>query len=205
MTQTETFYKLYPDEHIRACRELTSSQRDVLYYLRSRSPFPGANFEVNATEIGKELGIHRTTVSRAIDALKQKGWIAARATAWVVKLNPHNLQLDGECAPTHGTVQPRTKSAPTHRARSPRTDRHLEALPDKDSESLRSIDLIDYKDQEVFDLKDDNQSCDRQPHQINPVGISRLRQLAEDALKPAGHGKDPTRLQGEFEPEVDDV
>ncbi len=68
------FYPLQREEWVKACRELTSSARDTLYYIRTTDPYSNG-IELTAAAIAKELGVNRSTVSRAMKELDTKGFI----------------------------------------------------------------------------------------------------------------------------------
>ncbi|OUL23989.1 hypothetical protein BV378_20385 [Nostoc sp. RF31YmG] len=84
MTQSTTkiqgkFYPLQHEEWLRACRELTPAQRDVLYYLRTLDPY-STGLEISPARIAKDLSseekpVHRSTVGRALKVLDDKGFI----------------------------------------------------------------------------------------------------------------------------------
>jgi DNA-binding MarR family transcriptional regulator len=75
MTKIEgKFYPLQHAEWMRATKELSPSAKDVLYYLRTLDPYSNG-IEITASGIARELGIHRSTVSRALKALDIKGFI----------------------------------------------------------------------------------------------------------------------------------
>lgn len=68
------FHPLEHEEWLRACRELTSAQIGVLYYVRTLDPC-GENPSPRATEIARALRLDKATVSRAFKVLGQKGYI----------------------------------------------------------------------------------------------------------------------------------
>ncbi|MEH1838502.1 MAG: hypothetical protein V7L20_06990 [Nostoc sp.] len=82
MTDTKIQGKFYPLQHeewLRACRELTPAQRDVLYYLRTLDPY-STGMEISPSRIAKDLStaekpVHRSTVGRALKALDEKGFV----------------------------------------------------------------------------------------------------------------------------------
>lgn len=82
MTDTKIQGKFYPLKHeewLRACRELTPAQKDVLYYIRTLSPHNNG-IEINADLIASQLSspehtVHSQTVSRALKELDAKGFI----------------------------------------------------------------------------------------------------------------------------------
>ncbi|MBD1808534.1 MarR family transcriptional regulator [Microcoleus sp. FACHB-SPT15] len=82
MTKTKIQGKFYPlkhDEWLRACRELTPAQRDVLYFVRTLDPY-GDGLDISIAEIARQLStdkrtVHRSTVSRALKELDANGFI----------------------------------------------------------------------------------------------------------------------------------
>ncbi|HEY9601438.1 MAG TPA: helix-turn-helix domain-containing protein [Allocoleopsis sp.] len=92
MTKTKIQGKFYPlqhDEWLRACRELTPAQRDVLYFVRTLDPY-GDGLDISIAEIARQLStdkktVHRSTVSRALKELDAKGFIDMELL--MVKLN----------------------------------------------------------------------------------------------------------------------
>ncbi|MGL4620952.1 hypothetical protein [Chroococcidiopsis sp.] len=73
------FYPLQHEEWLRACRELTKAELEVLYYIRTIDP-RNYGVEINAAQIARQLSsperqVYRQTISRALDSLALKGWI----------------------------------------------------------------------------------------------------------------------------------
>lgn len=73
------FYPLQHSEWLKACQQLTPSQRDVLYFLRTLDPYSNG-ISINTAEIARHLStngrtVHRQTVSRALKELDKKGFI----------------------------------------------------------------------------------------------------------------------------------
>jgi DNA-binding transcriptional ArsR family regulator len=68
------FYPLQHDEWLRACKELSPSARDILYYIRTLDPYANG-IEITASAIARSIGVHRSTVSRALKQLDQQGFI----------------------------------------------------------------------------------------------------------------------------------
>lgn len=89
------FYPLAKDEWVQACKELKPAERDILYYIRSSDPY-NKGIEISITEMGRELGRDKSTVSRALKALDAKGFIdleLVKVKATVTGkgvLSPHN-------------------------------------------------------------------------------------------------------------------
>ncbi|MGL5923357.1 MarR family transcriptional regulator [Chroococcidiopsis sp.] len=101
MTQARIEGKFYPLQHqewLRACRELTPAQRDVLYYIRTIDPHNNG-IEINAAEIARQLSsperqVHRQTVSRALKELDAKGFIDLELLQVKAKVKPKGLWCD---------------------------------------------------------------------------------------------------------------
>lgn len=70
-------YRLTTTELLSIISDLTPSQKDVLLFLRTINPFGDRALDFNASDIARELGVHRSTVSRALKALVEKGYIIA--------------------------------------------------------------------------------------------------------------------------------
>lgn len=68
------FYELRTEEHLRACKELTSAQRDIFYYLMTLNP-DGDGMDINAKDIAQQLGLSKFTVYKSLKVLDQLGWI----------------------------------------------------------------------------------------------------------------------------------
>ena len=68
------FYTLYTEEHLKACKELTSAQRDIYYYLMTLDP-DRDGMDINAKDIAEQLGLSKFTVYKSLKVLDQLGWI----------------------------------------------------------------------------------------------------------------------------------
>jgi DNA-binding MarR family transcriptional regulator len=169
MTDTKIQGKFYPLQHeewLRACRELTPAQRDVLYYLRTLDPY-STGMEVSPARIAKDLStpekpVHRSTVGRALKALDEKGFVDME----LLKVKVHVLTKGLHCCDEatscteatscdEATLLPdgnlgdrdATCAIATQLARSPRNKHEPEASPDKDSSTPKInktyLDFID--------------------------------------------------------------
>jgi hypothetical protein len=161
MTQTKIQGKFYPlqhDEWLRACHELTPAQKDVLYFIRTLDPY-GESLELSIAEIARQLStddktVHRSTVSRALKELDAKAFIDMELLHIKVNIKAKGVHCCDQTTvlPTDNerdhdaTVLPTdnerdhdaTSVITTQQARSLRNKREPEALPEKDSISLRS-------------------------------------------------------------------
>jgi biotin operon repressor len=98
MTQNSTkiqgkFYPLQHEEWLRAYKELTDSQRGVLYYLRSLDPYSNG-LRIRASKIARDLDISRQTVYKAIDVLEQKGYINKQDVEYTLKIQSKGFLCD---------------------------------------------------------------------------------------------------------------
>ena len=92
------FYPLQHEEWVRACQELTPSQRDVLYFLRTLDPY-GKGIKIIAASIARALStpqktVHRQTVSRALKELDAKGFIDLELIEVQVKITSRGYWHD---------------------------------------------------------------------------------------------------------------
>lgn len=94
------YYRLTSEEWLRACRELKPSEKDVLYYLRTLDPFGERDLDIGVRQMGRDLGMSASTVSRALKTLDNKGWIDMEITSARVKLHSQQPVEDG-VTPTH--------------------------------------------------------------------------------------------------------
>ncbi|MBF2018460.1 MAG: MarR family transcriptional regulator [Rivularia sp. T60_A2020_040] len=172
MTQSSSkiqgkFYPLQHEEFLSACHHLTPAQLMVLYFLRTLDPY-GDGVEVSVSEIARRLSteskeVHRSTVSRALKALDEKGFIDLELLKVKVKVSSRGLHCCDETTmvPTDNSVaspqQARssrnkrdhdaTSVIMTQHARSSRNKREPEPLPDKDSGTPKTIKTyLDFKD-----------------------------------------------------------
>ena len=115
--------RLTKQQWIQDFKSLTRAQLGVLYYIETSDPFGDRGLGVTVTEIGQELGLDKSSVSRALKSLDQMGYInleIIRATVKVLRgrnnvastqqaLHPRNLQcVDAtDVAPTQQTLHPR--------------------------------------------------------------------------------------------------
>jgi len=86
------FYPLQHEEWLRACRELTPVQRDVLYYIRTIDP-DNQGIDINALEVACHLSaperiVNRQTVSRAIKELIAKRFLSNEITVTSLEMQP---------------------------------------------------------------------------------------------------------------------
>lgn len=140
LTQTKIRGKFYPLQHsewLRACHELTPTQFQVLYFIRTLDPYDNG-VEINCAEIARQLStqkktVHRQTISRALKELEKKGFIDQELVQVQVKVNAKGLwcdrisepneTLEDDQAPGCDETPPRIA---THHSGSsdPRVDRH---------------------------------------------------------------------------------
>ncbi len=121
------FYPLQHEEWLKACRELTPAQKDVLYYIRTLDPY-GDGVELSVSGIARQLStedkeVHRSTVSRALKALDEKGFVDLELLKVKVKILAGGLHCCDEATvlPTDNNVAYRQQ------ARSPRNKRDHDA------------------------------------------------------------------------------
>jgi DNA-binding transcriptional ArsR family regulator len=138
--QNRLHYRLTNEEWLKAVHELTESQKDVLYYLRTLDPFGDRHLDLGVREIARTLGCEPSTVSRALRVLAEKGYIDLELVRVRVKVLSKVLRENNSVAPEQQTGSPRNKrdSETTNatlkqQSRSQRNNQALEPLPDDDS------------------------------------------------------------------------
>lgn len=68
------FYPLQHEEWLRACRELRSTELVVLHYLKTINP-SCEKIAIPHSVIASDLKKNKSTVSQAIQVLKEKNWL----------------------------------------------------------------------------------------------------------------------------------
>lgn len=134
--------RLTKQQWIQDFKSLTRAQLGVLYYIETSDPFGDRGLEVTATKMAKELGLDKSSVSRALKQLDQMGYINSEIIRARVKvLRPRN-----NVAPTQPSMHQRnlqcmdaTNDAPTQPSMHQRNKRRLEPKQDKDSSSSQTI------------------------------------------------------------------
>lgn len=89
---TDKFYKLTAAEWVVAVKELTSSERDLLFYIKIQNPFTDRDIEINIPETAKLFGCHRTTLNKALNGLVEKGWFSSQVKVVTLKAKKKYLQ-----------------------------------------------------------------------------------------------------------------
>ncbi|AFY70267.1 hypothetical protein Pse7367_1994 [Thalassoporum mexicanum PCC 7367] len=81
----ETYYELTTEELIRSCHELTGAEQGVYFYLQASSIE-----ELTLKSISEDLNFHKSTVSRAIKQLRNKGWLNVSVVrAGTLRIDPY--------------------------------------------------------------------------------------------------------------------
>jgi len=137
--KTVLHLRLTTQDWVECFKNLTKAELGVFFYIRTIDPYGDRNLEIDCSSLGKLLGIHRTSVSRALEELKRKGLIEMEIEKAKVrqKINNRKLTLLSNqentsndeqseeskiCAPTHSSCADAQTSAPTHNHVHPRTD-----------------------------------------------------------------------------------
>ncbi len=144
-------------------KTLTRAELGIFLAIRTLDPYGDRALEIDCSALGKELELHRTSVSRALESLSKKQLIDLEIVKVKVKQkvsnrkltllnnveNTRNNEQEEEketCAPTHSNERPRTSRcadaqpiAPTHTSEHPRTQKPPEPLQHKDSSTPHTI------------------------------------------------------------------
>jgi hypothetical protein len=84
------FYPLQHEEWLKAFKELTDTEKGVLYYLRTLDPYSNG-LRVRASKIASDLEISRQSVYKAFDVLEQKRYIQREDVEYTIKIVSHGL------------------------------------------------------------------------------------------------------------------
>lgn len=105
-------YRLEKEEWLNAWANLKPAEIKLLFYLRTLAPFEDSTLHLEVDELANTLNVHRTTISRALDALTTQGYIDAEVIRVRVKVHAHSLSVppDTTCAAPHQPRSPRTTS-----------------------------------------------------------------------------------------------
>ncbi len=114
--------RLTKQQWIQDFKSLTRAQLGVLYYIETSDPFGDRGLGVTVTEIGQELGLDKSSVSRALKSLDQMGYINLEIIRATVKV-----------------LRPRNIVASTQQALHPRKNRSRKAKQDNSSSSSQTI------------------------------------------------------------------
>jgi DNA-binding MarR family transcriptional regulator len=160
--------RLTYDDWKETFKSLTNAELGVFYSIRTLDPYGDRELEIDCTALGADLGLHRTTISRALESLSQKKLIDMEIVKVKVKQKVSNRRLTlltkaenqsnneqeeekESCASTHNVVRPRTDDctsaqtiAPAHTNERPRTQQAPKPSPSKDSGSPHTS--SDYSD-----------------------------------------------------------
>jgi hypothetical protein len=92
-TMTQQFYKLTPEELVRLRTEIARpTHREIFLYLMALCPFRDKSIDIDTQAIAEALGIHPKTVSKALRALADRGWIEmtiTKATCSISRSEPN--------------------------------------------------------------------------------------------------------------------
>lgn len=71
------------EDWVECFKDLTRAELGVLYYIRTLDPYGDRNLEIDCTLVGKLLGIHRTSVSRDLEAGYVNSSVNQHSRAWI--------------------------------------------------------------------------------------------------------------------------
>jgi Mn-dependent DtxR family transcriptional regulator len=74
--KTPLHLRITCDEWLKIFNQLDRAELGVFYYIKTQDPFGDRVVEANSNALAALLGIHRTSVSRALKSLSQKGLIS---------------------------------------------------------------------------------------------------------------------------------
>jgi len=191
------FYPLQTEEHLRAYRELTSTQRDLLYYLKTLDPYGDKPLNISIKGIAAQLDITRFTVSRALKALDAGGWIdleliTARVRILVKRCDKNDKSVfqvvSGDptitlcdsrstlCAPTI------TLCAPTITSEEPETPPHKGFMPSKTNKTIHTLQTLSTNENEK--PKTEREIGKKDKEKFQKFAKSKMEQLPKYPVLP---------------------
>ncbi len=148
---TQQFYKLTPGELVRLRTEIARpTHREIFLYLMALCPFRDKSIDIDTQAIAEALGIHPKTVSKALRALADRGWIEmtiTKATCSISRLEPNGSTPE----PNGSTPEP---NGSTYTPQSPSEQGFQKPLDLEDYE-----DLEDLEDLEESEEGNENQAA----------------------------------------------
>lgn len=167
--------RLTYDDWKETFKSLTNAELGVFYSIRTLDPYGDRELEIDCTALGADLGLHRTSISRALESLSQKKLIDMEIVRVKVKQKVSNRRLTlltkpenqsnneqeeekESCASTHTSVRPRTSNctsaqgfAPAHTNERPRTNQAPKAATSKGFGSPQTLQTNTDIDQTLSD------------------------------------------------------
>jgi hypothetical protein len=124
--KTPLHLRLTNSDWIETFKELSRTELGVLFHIRTLDPYGDRNLDVDPTVIGNLLGVHRTSVSRALESLSQKNLIEmeickARVRNRIKNKKPTLLLLPLENSSNNEQLEDKASCAPTHKILHPCT------------------------------------------------------------------------------------
>jgi hypothetical protein len=131
--KTPLHLRLTNTDWIEVFKELNRAELGVLFYIRTLDPYGDRDLEIEPSTVGKILGLHRTTVSRALEALSSKNLIEmevlkARVRNCIKNKKITLLLLGQENQSNDEQSEDTTSCASTHTDEHPRTEESADAL-----------------------------------------------------------------------------
>ena len=121
--------RLTNEDWVETFKGLSRAELGVFYWIRTKDPYGDRELNINCAELGKELEIHKSSVSRALQSLASKQLIELELISVRVKQKISNRRLTLLCKQESDGKQEQTeenrKVAPmqqqTHQRNSKRT------------------------------------------------------------------------------------
>ncbi len=70
--KTPLHLRLTTEDWLESFNQMTRAELGVLFYIRTSDPYGDRDLDIDCAALGKALGIHRTSVSRALEELSRK-------------------------------------------------------------------------------------------------------------------------------------
>jgi DNA-binding transcriptional ArsR family regulator len=111
--QSNKFYKLSHEEWKQVNKVLKPVEISLLYYIRTLDPFGTYGLQVSITDIAKEIGANRSTISRALKVLDEHGYINLKRSKTTIAVNSiPNDQRKQKTRSRHQNSEPKPNCDP---------------------------------------------------------------------------------------------
>jgi DNA-binding MarR family transcriptional regulator len=141
--KTPLHLRLTHTDWVECFTELNKAELGVLFYIRTLDPYGDRELDVRSEVVAEVLGLHRSSVSRALKTLANKNLINLEITSAKVTSKARSLKTTALCT----DAQSERTDAQSERtdAQSERTDAQSatpKALPDKAPDSPQTIQTL---------------------------------------------------------------
>ncbi|KYC34886.1 hypothetical protein WA1_50125 [Scytonema hofmannii PCC 7110] len=133
-TKTPLHLRLTAEDWEECCKTLNPAEIKVFIWIRASDPYGDRDLEINCSELGKRLGLHKSSVSRALRSLDEKKLIEIELEQVRVKQKISNRRLTLLCKEENGSerekIEEKETVAPAQRKMHQRNSKRTSATQD---------------------------------------------------------------------------